>query len=268
MGHLAQHGKWHQRDGDGEGTSYSCPYAMDQKPLCLLLPYDQNCILVSPVVTLQQMQGWTMCLMCTNMVCTDVVCNDVVCTNMVCTDVVCNDVVCSDVMCADVVCSHVPCTDMVCNDVVCSDVMCTDVVCTDVPCTDAVCTDVPCIDTACTDVMCTDVPCTDVPCTDVVRTDVPCHWHAWPPLPLPPPRGALLGQVGLEHSRASACAPRHSAQPCAETLHLRVRCCVPLAQVTEQRLQAPHSSHCPSTAGTRRVASAPTGRRPLGHGSL
>lgn len=73
------------------------------------------------------------------------------------------------------------------------------------------------------------------------------------PPPLPPPfpaRGALLGQVGLEHSRASAWAPRHSAQPWAETLHLRVRCCVPLAQVTEQRLQAPHSSHCPSTAGT------------------
>lgn len=86
-----------------------------------------------------------------------------------------------------------------------------------------------------------------------------------PPLPkTAEARGALLGQVGLEHSRASAWAPRHSAQPWAETLHLRVRCWVPLAQVTEQRLQAPHSSHCPSTAGTRTAASAPSARRPRG----
>lgn len=71
-----------------------------------------------------------------------------------------------------------------------------------------------------------------------------------PPDP-PPAHGALLGHMGLEHSRASAWAPRHSAQPWAETLHLRVRCWVPLAQVTEQRLQAPHSNHCPSTVGTK-----------------
>lgn len=93
----------------------------------------------------------------------------------------------------------------------------------------------------------------------------PCQQHPWPPPSSPPARGALLGQLGLEHSRASAWAPRHSAQPWAATLHLRVRCCVPLAQVTEQRLQAPHSSHCPSTAGTseRSSVSLP-GRRPLG----
>lgn len=92
---------------------------------------------------------------------------------------------------------------------------------------------------------------------DMPRTDTPCQQHACPPPGSPPARGALLGQVGLEHSRASAWAPRHSAQPWAETLHLRVRCCVPLAQVTEQRLQAPHSSHCPSTAGTSESGVSP-----------
>lgn len=53
---------------------------------------------------------------------------------------------------------------------------------------------------------------------------------------------------GLKHSRLSAQGPLHSEPPWAAAVHCRLRCWVPLEQVTEHWLHELHSCHCPSTA--------------------